>query len=78
MTRQWVSDKDHNWVMACDQTGCTTRSEPFPKSPDLEIFQQRGWFIGALSGDTCPTCLANGVTPTAQPYRPPAKRGEQR
>lgn len=68
MTREWVSEKDRRWVMRCDQNGCATRSEPFPKSPPLEEFQRRGWFVAAKWGDICPACLAKGVEPTAAPY----------
>lgn len=71
MTRQWVSDTDRDWVMVCDQGGCTTRSEPFPKQPPLDMFRERGWFIAKLFGDICPTCLARGVQPAAkvEPHR---------
>lgn len=65
------------WSMVCDQDGCDTRSEGFPGQPDLELFQQRGWFIAKLFGDICPTCLAKGIRPgpSVEPYRgivPPA------
>ena len=68
MTRQWISDTDHRWVMVCDRDGCDTRSEAFPTQPDLKEFQGRGWFIAQPWGDVCPTCLASGVGPTAIPY----------
>lgn len=79
MTREWVSEKDHNWVMTCDQTGCGTRSEPYPKQPDLVLFQECGWFVAATFGDICPTCLERGIRPSAtvKPYRgivPPIMR----
>lgn len=74
MTRQHVSDTDLQWVMVCDQLGCTTTSEPFPASPRLELFQERGWFIADDFGDVCPSCLAKGVVPTDQPYQPKAVR----
>lgn len=59
MTRSWISETDHRWVMLCDTNGCTTRSEPFPAGaqPDLEIFRKRGWFIAKKFGDMCPECL---------------------
>ncbi|AHH16563.1 hypothetical protein NONO_c17630 [Nocardia nova SH22a] len=71
MTRTWVSDTDRRWVMKCDQSGCATRSEEFPREPPLAEFQNRGWFIAKLWGDICPDCLARGVRPTAkvEPYR---------
>lgn len=69
MTREWVSKKDHRWVMRCDQIGCATRSEPFPKEPPLELFARRGWFIAAKFGDICPTCFAKGIKPTAAPHK---------
>lgn len=81
MTREWVDEMTRDWVMVCDEIGCGTRSEAFPKAqPPLELFQDRGWFIAALHGDVCPACLAKGVEPTAKPYRPLAMReaGEQR
>lgn len=81
MTRQWVDDhkkkpKDRRWVMACDygssgrgQERCTTRSEPFVQQPDLGLFVARGWFIAKLSGDYCPSCVAQdrhqGIEPHA-------------
>lgn len=64
MTRTWISDTDHRWVMLCDQQGCATRSDPFPKEPRLEIFRAQGWFVARRFGDICPACLAAGVTPT--------------
>lgn len=69
MTREWVSTTDQRWVMACDQIGCRTRSEPFPEQPNLALFQARGWFVAQPWGDICPACLARGVRPTARPYR---------
>jgi hypothetical protein len=74
MTRQWISESDRRWVMVCDRDGGATQSEPFPKQPDLALFAARGWFIAKSWGDICPTCLAAGVTPTAEPYRPVAQR----
>ncbi|WP_330253048.1 hypothetical protein OG874_00085 [Nocardia sp. NBC_00565] len=71
MTRQHVSETNRDWVMVCDEEGCATASEVFPKQPDLEVFHGRGWFIAACSGDICPACLANGVTPTVEPYLMP-------
>lgn len=68
MTREWVSEQDRRWVMVCDQDGCATRSEPFPKQPDLETFQDRGWFIAMKSGDICPACLARGIEPKGEPH----------
>lgn len=70
MTRTWVNKYDHRYVMQCDQPRCTTRSEPFPSQPDLGLFQERGWFVAALFGDVCPTCLANGAVPDREPYVP--------
>lgn len=54
--RQWVSETDHRWVMACDVRDCPVTSEPFPagRQPDLSIFAERGWFIAKKSGDMCP------------------------
>ena len=69
MTRTWISEKDHRWVMMCDQLGCATRSEPFPREPDLALFASRGWFIAAKFGDVCPHCLAKGTKPTAAPHK---------
>ncbi|MGW4720842.1 hypothetical protein [Nocardia sp. NPDC004260] len=69
MTRQWISKKNQNWVMVCDQDGCTSKSEPFPNQPDLGIFQGRGWFVANLFGDICPACLAKGVQPKGEPWR---------
>ncbi|MCC3333559.1 hypothetical protein [Nocardia abscessus] len=69
MTRQWISEKNHDWVMVCDQPGCPTTSEPFPTSPPLELFQKRGWFTAKLFGDICPACLAKGVQPKGEPFR---------
>lgn len=59
------------WAMVCDQDGCTTRSEDHPRQPELEVFQERGWFIARLWGDICPACLAKGVRPkpNVEPYR---------
>lgn len=78
MTRQHDTNRD--WVMVCDETGCATTSEPFPTSPPLEEFQERGWFAAAEFGDVCPACLATGVTPKGKPHVPLAQReaGEQR
>lgn len=67
MTRD--KGKDGLWSMICDLKGCGTRSEGFPEQPPLDLFQERGWFIAAKSGDICPACLAKGVRPTAEPYR---------
>ncbi len=69
MTREWVSERDRNWVMRCDRIGCGTRSETFPASPPLELFRDRGWFIGWPSGDRCPACLEAGLVSTAKPFR---------
>lgn len=70
MTRQWSTANGPDWVMVCDELGCTTKSEVFPKrQPELELFQERGWFIAAKFGDICPACLAKGAKPTVKPYR---------
>lgn len=69
MTREWVSESNHDWVMVCDEDGCRTRSEAFPEQPELEEFQKRGWFIAKKWGDVCPACLAKGVEPKGKPYR---------
>jgi hypothetical protein len=69
VTRQWISKKDPRWVMVCDQEGCATKSEPFPNQPDLQLFQERGWFAAKLWGDICPACLARGVQPKGEPWR---------
>lgn len=55
------------WRMYCDQPGCHTFSEGAAAPPPLELFRDRGWFIGRLT-DTCPACLAEGVTPKSLPY----------
>lgn len=77
MTREWVSEQDHRWVMVCDQAGCETRSEAFPNQPDLGIFQGRGWFIAKKWGDVCPSCLASGAEPTGPAHRPFPARPEE-
>lgn len=69
MTREWTNERDRDWVMRCDESGCTTTSEPFSKQPDLELFMDRGWFIAKKFGDVCPACLAKGVQPRVEPYR---------
>lgn len=69
MTRQHVSETNNRWVMCCDRLGCGTQSETFPTSPALELFRDRGWFIGWPSGDRCPDCLAQGFTSKAAPFR---------
>lgn len=71
MTRTWISDSDHRWVMQCDQTGCDTRFGPFDQQPDLALFPDLGWFVAALFGDICPACLAAGTRPkaTVEPWR---------
>ena len=74
MSRTWVTPFGPDWVMVCDQPGCTTRSETFPTEPALELFQGRGWFIGWPSGDRCPDCLAKGLVSKAEPYRSLAER----
>lgn len=73
MTRTWVDDrlpfpKDRRWVMRCDETGCTTKSQPSVQQPPLEDFAAAGWFIAKTFGDVCPVCLAEGVTPTDTPH----------
>ncbi len=67
MTRHWVSDSDRRWVMACDETGCKSKSEPFTRQPPLEMFLDRGWFVARHFGDVCPSCLARGVRPSVEP-----------
>lgn len=69
MTR--THNDQQQWVMLCDQIGCPTRSEAFPKEPPLELFRDRGWFIARTFGDICPACLAKGVRPSAsvKPWR---------
>lgn len=69
MTRQKVSETNHNWIMVCDRPDCGTQSETFPDSPPLETFRDRGWFIGWPSGDRCPECLAAGFKSTMPPYQ---------
>lgn len=63
MTREWIDERTRQWVMRCDQKGCTTRSETFPTQPDLELFRDRGWYVAKVYGDVCPTCLAKGIVP---------------
>ena len=68
MTRTLVDDKklfpkDKRWVMRCDVSGCTTKSEPSVQFPPLEQFVAAGWFIGATFCDICPECVAKGVMP---------------
>lgn len=79
MTRE--RDKSGLWAFVCDQHGCDTRSERFPGQPELEVFQERGWFVARLWGDICPACLAKGIRPkpNVEPYRgalPPAMTEE--
>lgn len=74
MTRTWVDDrmlfpKDKRWVMRCDQTGCTTQSEPSFQQQSLDHFAANGWFIAKTFGDVCPKCLAAGVVPTDAPHK---------
>lgn len=66
MTRS--HDEVKKWRMFCDNDRCSTRSESFDREPPLSLFAERGWFIAKLFGDLCPTCLADGVKPTAEPH----------
>jgi hypothetical protein len=58
MSRQFVSKKDHRWVMRCDQCGHASRAAAAQADLPLEAFAQAGWFIAKLFGDQCPTCVA--------------------
>ncbi|MET8430109.1 hypothetical protein [Nocardia sp. NPDC004860] len=69
MTREWIDEDIPEWVMRCDEIGCPTTSEAFPKEPPLDWFMDRGWFIAEKFGDECPMCLAKGIQPKVEPYR---------
>lgn len=58
MSRSWVSQKDHRWVMLCDEPSCTTRSDARLTQDDhnLADYARKGWWIG-LAVDACPSCV---------------------
>lgn len=86
MAREWVDDmkplpkrgpdtRDKRWVMRCDVTRddgsrCPTEGEPSKRQPPLREYRDAGWFIAAVHGDICPTCLASGEMPWTDPYPP--------
>lgn len=63
MSRTWVSNDDHRWLMACDLKGCDFERGPFPAQPPLEMFRDQGWFIAKVQGDRCPAHVGTETAP---------------
>ena len=69
MTRHQLDDGSHAWVMRCDRSGCNTQVDSDTTADALKTHHDAGWFIGRISGDRCPDCVAVGHESPSTPFR---------